>query len=227
MPDLTIEKLLLFLLVVLPGFVAMKVFDLLAPPAKREFGSSIIDVISYGLINLAFWCWAVIPLTQDKYPQQHPVWFSLVAFVIVVVSPALLSLGFYTLRVTWLARWLDHPTRTAWDHFFCSVRDCWVLFHLKDGRLLGARYSGIDSPVGFVATFPQEPEIYVRETWRVDEHGKFKEKVAGTLGMVIRFSECQRIEFLELEGAKDVEEQQSTAVQSVTRESTPTAGGTT
>ena len=165
-------------------------------------------------------------MTQDKYPQEHPVWFSLAALVIAVISPALLSVGLYSLRITWLARWMDHPTRTAWDHFFCNIHDCWVLFHLKDGRLLGARHNSKDPPAGFVATFPQEPEIYVRETWRVDEDGKFQERVAGTLGMVIRFSECQRIEFLELESPDDVEGQQSTAIRSVTRESTPTADGT-
>ncbi len=51
-----------------------------------------------------------------------------------------------------------------------------------------------------VSTFPVAQEIYVQEVWRVDESGKFIEMVPGTMGMFIRMDQCERFEFLAVEG---------------------------
>jgi hypothetical protein len=51
----------------------------------------------------------------------------------------------------------------------------------------------------YVTNFPHPPEIYVEEVWRVDPNGVFVEKVEGTLGMVIRQADCERLEFLVVE----------------------------
>jgi hypothetical protein len=134
----------------------------------------------------------------------------------------------YGLRVSRRSgRWFDHPTRTAWDHFFCGVGECWIIFHLKDGKIFGDRFGGDEERRSFVSTFPQEPEIYVKEAWRVDENGRFIEKVQGTLGILIRFSECQRLEFLTVEEMENgPEEVQSTAVESVRKQAAESADGT-
>lgn len=41
MPDLTIERIQLFLLVVMPGIITIKIYDLFYPPEKRDFSSSL------------------------------------------------------------------------------------------------------------------------------------------------------------------------------------------
>ena len=53
MPNLTIEQLQLFLLAVMPGIIAIKVYDLVYPPEKRDFGSSLLEAAAYGLINFS------------------------------------------------------------------------------------------------------------------------------------------------------------------------------
>ena len=55
---------------------------------------------------------------------------------------------------------------------------------------------GYFGPNSYATTFPQPPEVYVEEVWRVDEEGRFVEKVDGTLGMVLRIADCDRLEFL-------------------------------
>jgi hypothetical protein len=77
------------------------------------------------------------------------------------------------------------------------------LFHLKGGKMLGG-YFGDQS---YAATFPQEPEVYVQEIWRVNDQGEFVEMVEGTLGGVIRMSECERVEFLKVRIRESNEEQ--------------------
>lgn len=194
MPDLSIEKLAFFLFAVLPGFIAIQVYAMKCPGAKRDWANSLMEAVTYSLVNLTIWGWWVVPLV--KTPFTEVAWVDLAAAVICVCfgSPILLALGWYWLRTTYLHRRLrlDHPTPRGWDHFVKSNHEYWVLFHLKNGKLLGGYFGG-DS---YAATFPQEPEMYVEEIWRVNERGQFVEMVEGTLGGVIRLSECERVEFL-------------------------------
>ena len=69
------------------------------------------------------------------------------------------------------------------------------MFHLKNGRMVGGYYGA----KSYATAYPQAQEVYVEEVYRVDENGKFVEAVSGTMGMVIRQSECERLEFLVVE----------------------------
>src|SRR6266581_1352486 len=114
MPDLTIERLQLFLLVVMPGIIAIKVYDLIYPPEKRDFGSSVLEAVAYGLINLAIWVWPLLYLNQEGFARQHPLWYTLGSLCFLVVSPVGLAL-----LTAWIRNWprvaskLGYPTRTA------------------------------------------------------------------------------------------------------------------
>jgi hypothetical protein len=47
------------------------------------------------------------------------------------------------------------------------------------------------------SSFPNEEDIYVSEVWQLDEGGQFKQRIEGTMGMLIRREDCELIEFLE------------------------------
>ena len=117
------------------------------------------------------------------------------------VSPAALACLCLFLRVKVLPRYLsmDHPTRTAWDWFVSYHSPFFIRFILKskdkDGKttMVGGFYGG----ESFASSFPEEPEIYVEEVWYLNpETGVFEQKIEGSLGMVIRLAECERVEFL-------------------------------
>lgn len=197
MPDLTIERLQLFLVVVMPGIIAIKVYDLFYPPEKRDFGSSLLEAMAYGLINLAIWGVPLFQINQKAWMEEHLLGYALLSAAFLVISPTLLALGTVWLRnLRFVSSRVGYPNKTAWDDFFKRQHECWILFHLKDGKMLGG-YFGEKS---YASTYPQQPEIYVEETWRVDSRGEFFEKVEGTLGMVIRQADCERLEFLIIEG---------------------------
>jgi hypothetical protein len=217
MPDLTIEKAQLFLLLVLPGFVAIKVYDLFVPPEKRDFASSLIDAICYSLINLAIWCWAVVPLNTQKVFETHPVLYALASTWLLVIAPALMSLGLYFLRLhwsevccwlkaKWAAGWIEHPTTTAWNHFFHRRPPCFVLCHLKSGGRIG----GVYHQGSYVAAYPQKPEIYLSQVWDVDEKGRFLNPVENTLGVIVRYEDCELLEFFKLEEQSCLKENERT-----------------
>jgi len=64
-------------------------------------------------------------------------------------------------------------------------------FHLKDDRRIGGLY-GDNS---YASHSPAPPEIYLEETWHVDEKGFTGARVKSTAGVLIQGSDIQAIEF--------------------------------
>ncbi len=186
------ETLVLFLVFVVPGFVAIKAHDLMIPAPRRNFGESIIEVISYSMINLALLFWGVVLLHRNGFPGKHPIWYFAGMFGILFLSPVLLAVASrYARQSELLRRFLLHPAPTAWDHFFGRREHLWVLCHLKDGRMVGGVYSNESS----VASYPHPQDIYIEEMWKTDEDGRFTERVPQTRGLLVRAEECRFIEF--------------------------------
>lgn len=196
MPNLSIENLQLFLVFIVPGFVALKVYDLLVPAERRDFGGSMVEAITYSMVNLAIMSWAVILLRQGGFAQKHPFLYLFSTVCILLVAPAGLAIGFYALRSSKFAsRWFRHPMPSAWDYFFNQRRRCWILFHLKNGKKVG----GFFDYESFASSYPMEGEVYLEQAWRVDQFGRFTEMIQATAGMIIRYNECDMIEFFKVE----------------------------
>ena len=196
MPNLSIENLQLFLVFVVPGFVALKVYDLLVPAERRDFGGAMVEAITYSMVNLAIMSWAVILLRQSRVAEKNPLLYLVSTVCILLVVPAGLAIGVYTLRVSkYAVRWFRHPMPSGWDYFFGQRRPCWILFHLKNGKKV-AGFFGDDS---FASSYPRDAEVYVEQVWRVDQHGRFTDMVQDTAGTIIRNAECDMIEFFKVE----------------------------
>lgn len=130
MPDLTIERLQLFLLVVMPGIIAIKLYDLVYPPEKRDFGSSLLEATAYGLINLAIWVLPLIYINRKSFIEEHAGWYAILSGCFCVISPSLLALGWMWLRKSrFVCSRVGYPNKTAWDDFFKKGQECWILFH--------------------------------------------------------------------------------------------------
>lgn len=185
-----------FLVFVVPGFVAMAVYDLLVPSARRESGKSMLEVASYSMVNLAITSWLIPWLIRKDVVTERPALFAIGVFFVLAVSPVLLAIGVYRLRTTRFAtQWVHHPMPSGWDFFFAKRKPCWVVFHLKNGMSVGG-YFGLDS---HASSFPVEPEVYVQDVWRMDERGRFAENIAGNAGMVVRYADCSLMEFYRTE----------------------------
>lgn len=190
------DTLVLFLFFVVPGFVAMKVYDLLVPSERRNFADSLIEVVSFSMLNLAVVFWLIAEVNKPEFRSAHPVWYYLATFGVLFVAPACLAVGARSLLASGLLRGrVLHPTPTGWDFFFGKGRPCWMLFHLKSGMKLGGFYAG----ASFASSFPQAQDVYVEEVWRVDDAGRFVERVDRTAGALIKGEDCNLIELFTAE----------------------------
>lgn len=217
---LTPATLTLFLFFVVPGFVSIKVYDLLVPSEQRNFGNSIIEVIGFSIINLLPWSlilalmnWLpgqrvinvrsvvneVSSLRFDLLPEEYAVLIGAL-----FVSPALLTFVFFlSLSSPRFRKFVSLPRQhpTGWDHFFNPKEPCWILFHLKNEQKVGAYYGSKSS----ASVFPHVQQVYVEELYEVNKEGKWGDKpYPGTKGAIITREDCNVIElFTELPRQKD------------------------
>jgi hypothetical protein len=186
-----------FFLLVLPGFIAQSVYDLVIPSERRDASENFFLGLAYGTLNLVL-TWPVITWAISSLGEQNATTCSMIggyAELLFSLAAFPAFLGFAASRVrNWrvLKKFFLTPHATAWDSFFHSRTTCWMIFHLKDGTRIGGHY-GLGS---HVSTFPREPDVYVSEAWRLDDQCRFTGRVEGTLGMLIRREDCNLIEFL-------------------------------
>jgi hypothetical protein len=67
-----IDKFTLFLIFCLPGFISMKVYDLMVPGERRDVSKSIFEAVSYSTLNFAALFWLVILIQTGSFYQRHP-----------------------------------------------------------------------------------------------------------------------------------------------------------
>ncbi len=189
------NKLLLFLVFFVPGFISLKVYDLLIPGERRNFSRSLLEVLGYSSLNYAAFSWLIFLIYSRKLYQNHINWFLVILIIVLFVAPAVWPFIFVTLFQKWkfLSKFIIHPIPKAWDYIFGKKESFWVIVHLKDGRRVGGKYD----TNSFTSSYPEEEQIYLEEVWRLDEKGKFIKPIERTKGILILGREISMIEFFE------------------------------
>jgi hypothetical protein len=197
--QLTTDNLRLFLVFVVPGFVASRVYRLLTPGRAPDAAALLIEVVSYSMLNLGVMFWVPLVLWQDRYFSDSPTLFVTSGLFVLVVAPAGLAVGVAKARRSnWLLKYIGHPAASSWDFHFEKRRACFVLATLKDGAKIG----GYWGPRSFASSAPHEADIYLEQTWSIVD-GALVAPVVGTAGCHLRASECQFVEFIVAEEYTD------------------------
>ena len=187
----------LFVMFIVPGFVAMKVHDLIVPSDARDWSASIIEVASYGMVNFALFSWIAAAAAGAEVLFARRA----LELLFLVIAPAGLAvMSRLVVKSKLLRKVLLYPSPTAWDYFFQQRRPVWVLAHLKSGRRIG----GIMAAGSAASSYPREGDLYVEELWRIGENGKFIERIEQSAGALIARSECMYVEFFSPDGQQEV-----------------------
>lgn len=191
-----IEKLILFSLFFVPGFISIKIWSMLVPHAEKKTHDYLLDAISYSCINFAFFSWFIVKFLNKTALEKHVIASLIGIFIIFFVMPII-----WPILIKYLLRWeklrgvIIYPTPSSWDFFFSQGTQSFVLVHLKNGNLIGGLY-GEES---HASSYPYKQDIYIEEVWTVDEKGKFENKIEGSKGMIIDKDYINYIEFFKIE----------------------------
>lgn len=183
------DKLALFLMFVLPGFVSLRVWDLLVPGERRGLDNSLIEVVSYSALNFAALSWLITPLLNGSLG-------SLASYVsvalILVVFPATWPFLWKWLRTReWITRFTVHPVSRPWDYVFSKREPAWIIVHLKNGSVVGGRYDN----QSFASSWPASEQIFLEELWVLNAKRAFVSPVERSRGAIVLSSEILAIEF--------------------------------
>jgi hypothetical protein len=189
----TLDTLGLLLLTVFPGAVSLQIYRLVFPARPLDWKDIIPQALFYSVINyglLSFLLpFALNAQNQEANPALY--WFAILTLLVVgpVAWPLLLL---KLLQVKWIAARLQLPFPTTWDYFFRRRLHCFVLVHLKNGKLIGGYWGG-DS---YATSFPNDGAIYLQAVYRLRADRTFGAPIEGTMGALINKDQYDLIELL-------------------------------
>jgi len=187
-----IDRLVLFLVFFIPGFISIKVFNLLYPSERKDFSKFLLEAIGYSSLNFAALSWLIILIHSGSFYSNHKIWYFIFLFLIICIIPVLWPILFFKLS-NWkfITKYIINPIQKPWDYIFSKKEVLWVIINLKDGRKIGGKYD----KNSFSSSYPSEEQIYLEEVWKLDKDGKFIEPIERSKGIIVLGEEILAIEF--------------------------------
>lgn len=186
-----LDKLFLFIMFVVPGFISLKAYELLVPGQSKDSSKQIVDAITYSCINYALLFFFILKVEQSGYYTTHPNLYYLFYFFVLFLSPILLVLGWKWIRSTNIAQKnAPHPTAKPWDYVFSQRKSYWVKVVKNDGTVIGGKYSD----KSFASSAPAPEQIYLEESWIINDKGGFERVKNDSAGVIILTGDISHIE---------------------------------
>lgn len=192
MDILSIDKLVLFLFFFVPGFLALKFYQLLFADEKVDFSKSLYEAIGISCINFSIFFWIIYYINKPEYIESHPFYYYLITLTIIFITPLLITwiLG-KIVKAKSFQKYFVNPEKVPWDWFFSKRDSYWIIVTLKDGRKIGGKF-GLNSRA---SASPKLKEIYIEDIWRLDNKFKFIESIKRNRGVIITEDNILTIEF--------------------------------
>lgn len=189
----TMHVLLVFFI---PGFVSLKVYDLIIPKVKRDFSKDYYEAIGYSFVNFLI----IFPLLErELIPYgNNEVKLIFKYFILLFILPAVLTLcyiyfiGKANFKLKTLRLRGDINPR-PWEIVFSRTEPYYVKIHLKNGETI----AGIYDENSCASMYPNPQQLFLETVVGLDEDGFPQEPVDGSKGILILGSEIISIEFLE------------------------------
>lgn len=159
----SLDAIVRFIVLLLPGFVAIAVYDLRIPGERRKFGEMGIALVVYSLVCDVIGVVYVLVMGIRPADPETPVW-QFLAFTIIVgfVVPGVIGWRMVDLR-EWLSirGFALDPMPKAWDAYFKRLSKSTVplllVVTLSDGRRVG----GVWDRYAFTSTYPADEDLFV------------------------------------------------------------------
>jgi hypothetical protein len=192
MDFLTQNNFGLFILIMAPGFLSIKIWSLIHPSRRLSSTGLLYEAIFYGAINYFLIVWWLPPLLKEINSILEIVAYILSLGIFPIFIPFLWKL---ILSLSFIRNKIINPIPKAWDSFFGKRKPCFMIVHIKNGQVIGGLYA-YDSAA---SSYPEKEDLYLQEIWELDDDGKFTKPVDGTMGLLVS---CESIDYIELFNAQ-------------------------
>lgn len=187
----TADKILLFFIFFIPGFISTQIFEFIIPSDKRDFSKTFLQIIAYSALNYSALSWLIYIVVKYNYYLNTIVIIPtilIVFFIMPILWPFIIKKAF-SFQI--FADTFIHPIAKPWDYYFAKRESCWVIVHLKNGTSIG----GIYDENSFASSYPAKEQIYLEQVWEIDDEGVFLKPVDRSKGIIILGDDISSIEF--------------------------------
>lgn len=191
MADLFENNLILFIIFIIPGFISIKIYEMITPVDKRDFSKSIIEVIVYSCFNYAALSWLIYLLLKNQFIIDRTFLYILIIVFILLIFPILWPILLLKI-IHWgfIKKIVTNPIPKPWDYVFLKREPYWIIIHLKNGKMVG----GIYNTDSYASLYPIEEQLYLQQVWKLDSNGKFKTPIDRTKGIIVMREDISSIE---------------------------------
>ncbi len=187
-----IDKIYLFIAFVIPGFISIKVYELLFPCDKKDSSEQLIDAITYSCINYALLFWLIIEVETSGLSVAHPFFYKIFYGLVLFGFPVIwVLLWRWVRRLEIFLKNAPHPTHKPWDYIFAQRKWYWIIVTLRDGQKIAGKYANNS----FASSSPAPEQIYIEETWVLNEDGGFDRPRTDTAGVIVLSQDIATVEF--------------------------------
>lgn len=187
------NKMALFVLFTVPGFICLKLYGLTFP-SKKDATQQIIDLVAYSAINYAILSYPIFLFLQSEYSSNKFLVLAVLLLCVVVFPIVLYALTIYLRNAVWVKNTITHPEESAWNFVFAQRKEKWIVVTLKDG----SKYGGWLGSSSFSTSDPSTRQIFIEKSWLLNSDGMFEREVEKTSGILILSDEISTVEFYEL-----------------------------
>lgn len=189
-----IDKLIIFIAFVIPGFIGIKSLGLFSMNPRATTSDILIDAIAFSSFNYAILFAPIWLVETHNIGSNYPKTYALFYFFVLFVSPILLALLWNWIRkLERLQQFIPHPTYKPWDYVFSQRQEYWVKVMLNNGTMIGGKYS----TKSFSSNYPANEQIFLEETWVLNDKGGFDRPKNGTAGIIIVSNDIAYIELIQ------------------------------
>lgn len=186
------DKLIIFIAFVIPGFVALKAYELLFPSERHDSSKQIVDAVAYSCLNYAILFWPIAAVENAKIGDSYSNLYALFYLFVLFIAPVILILVWKLVRESDLFQsFAPHPTQKPWDFVFSKRNTYWIIVTLKNGK----RIAGMYGENSFASSAPAEEQIYLEQEWVLNEEGGFERPASQSAGIIVLASEIETVEF--------------------------------
>lgn len=188
------DKIILFIIFFVPGFISMKIYHLLIASDKINFSNSLSEAIGFSSINFASFSWLIYLMYRYNFIENYLTLYILINLFIIFIAPILWTIIYVKFaKSNRFKKYILNPIRSPWDYFFEQRKSYWIIVNLKNGEKIGGAYS----ENSFSSVYPHKEQLYLEELWELNDDGSFKKKKNRTKGVIILGDEIKSIEFYE------------------------------
>lgn len=185
------NQFILFVAFVIPGFISLKVYDLLYPSENFDSTKRIIEAVTFSCFNYAILYIPIYHIERLSLYDSSPFLYATFYIITLLVFPILLALLASKIRnLKCIQNRLPHPQKTPWDFVFQQRLSYWLIIELKDGEKIAGKYSN----KSFTSSYPTPQQIYLEEKWILNEDGGLERPRDRTAGVLISSEQIISIE---------------------------------